>query len=122
MGMSFHDQRGCRTTGHSARQANAARQNARRGPDQPARYGDLTKKPLVLHITAAMRTSNRACFNEGTDARRSSSVDATAAEPGSRSPTSSSNELAPTNPFARPKGAMLSPLRRREHVPLSLAH
>src|SRR5690242_2452553 len=95
IGMSFHDQLGRRTMGQSARQANAARQNASRGPDQPARYGDFTKKPLVLHIVAATRTNRRACLSDGTDARRSSSVGATAWEPGSRSPTSSSNETAP---------------------------
>src|SRR3954470_24106775 len=90
IGSSFHDQLGRRTSGHNARQANAARQNASRGPDQPARAGDLTKNPLVLHMTAAIKTSTRACRSEGTVARRSSIVSGSAAEPGSRSPKSSS--------------------------------
>src|SRR6476620_4275383 len=90
IGTSFHVQRGWRTIGHSARHANAARQNASRGPDQPARYGDLTKKPLVLHITAAVNTSKRACRSEGILALRSSSDDGSAVEPGSSNPKSSS--------------------------------
>src|SRR4051812_12330744 len=90
IGMSFHDQTGRRTIGQSATQANAARQNASRGPDQPARYGDLTKKPLVLHIVAATRTSQRAWDSDGIPDSAAPSSAGSAAEPGSSNPTSSS--------------------------------
>src|SRR3954468_7979185 len=99
IGTSFHDQVGRRTSGQRARQANAARQNASRGPDQPARYGDLTKKPLVLHITAATKTSNRACRSEGIAERGSPLSGDSAAEPGSSNPKSSSMISTPTNRF-----------------------
>src|SRR5712671_531086 len=95
IGTSFHDQAGRRTSGHSARHANAARQNASRGPDQPARYGDLTKKPLVLHITAATKTNHRACRSEGIAERGSLLSGGSAAEPGSSNPKSSSMSPVP---------------------------
>src|SRR5687768_10256740 len=97
IGTNFHDQAGWRTIGQRARQANAARQNATRGPDQSAKYGDLTKNPLVLHITAAISTSNRACPNEGMVAGGASLSGGRAAEPGSSNPKSSSMISTPTN-------------------------
>src|SRR5258708_5974087 len=107
MGTSRHVQPGRRTSGHSARQANAARQKASRGPDQPARYGDLTKKPLVLHMMAAISTRSLACRSEGIVARRPSSDEGSAAEPGSSNPKSSSMMLPAT------EAGMLTPGRRK---------
>jgi hypothetical protein len=68
MGTSDQANRGRRTSGHKIKQANAARQNANRGPDHPLKYGDFTKNPLVLHNTAAANTNHRACRNDGTPA------------------------------------------------------
>ena len=45
--------------------ANTARQNASGGPVHPARYGDFTKNPLVLHNTAATNTNHRAAKTVG---------------------------------------------------------
>ena len=56
IGTSRNDQFGRRTSGQRATHANTARQNAMRGPVHPARYGDFTKKPLVLHSTADINT------------------------------------------------------------------
>ena len=67
IGTSHHVHRGWRTSGHKIKQANAARQNARSGPDQPTRYGDFTKNPLVLHISAAVRTRRRAWRSDGAE-------------------------------------------------------
>src|ERR687898_977074 len=60
MGISFQDHRGRRTSGHSTRHANAARQNASTGPGQSAKCGAFAKKPLVLHRMAAATTISRA--------------------------------------------------------------
>src|SRR4051794_37047345 len=59
IGTKRHDQLGRRTSGDNAADANTARQNATRGPVHPARYGDFTKNPLVLHNTAATNTNHR---------------------------------------------------------------
>ena len=63
--MSFHDHVGRRTIGHSTTHANTARQNANTGPGQLRKYGAFTKKPLVLHSTAAINTSSRAAPSDG---------------------------------------------------------
>src|SRR3954471_14330400 len=65
IGTSRHDQLGRRTSGHNAILANTARQNASGGPFHPARYGDFTKNPLVLHSTAATNTNHRAAKTVG---------------------------------------------------------
>ena len=63
---SFHDHCGRRTSGNSTTHANAARQNASTGPGQPVdRTGAFTKKPPVLHSTAAASTSSRALARLG---------------------------------------------------------
>jgi hypothetical protein len=65
IGTSHQVHLSCRTIGHKIEHANAALQKANSGPPQPTRYGDFTKNPLVLHITAAASTKRRALRTDG---------------------------------------------------------
>lgn len=63
MGIMAHENRGRRTSGNNTTVANKHRQNANSIPradsSQSINVGALTKKPLVLHSTAAATMSRR---------------------------------------------------------------